>query len=85
MRYVLQQVPGGNTYLIYRYINTITDHSTIPSIMKSETSTATYDHEKASLFNAYFHSVFTHSSFVLPLIDDLPTPALTLSDISMHY
>ena len=72
---------GGNTSLIYRYINTITDHSIIPSIMKSETSTATYDHEKASLFNAYFHSVFTHSSFVLPPIDDLPTPVLTLSDI----
>ena len=74
---------NGNTSLIFKHINSITGHHTIPPLIKYEASTATSDHDKASILNAYFHSVFTHSSFVLPSIDELPTPALTLSDISI--
>ena len=74
---------NGNTSLIFKHINSITGHHTIPPLIKYEASTTTSDHDKASMFNAYFHSVFTHSSFVLPSIDELPTPALTLSDISI--
>ena len=44
---------------------------------------ANSDLEKASLFNKYFHSIFTRSSFVLPPIDQLPPVAQLLSDISL--
>ena len=33
--------------------------------------------------NAYFHSVFTKSSYILPHVDMLPSPQSTLSDISI--
>ena len=48
-----------------------------------ESSSATSDHEKASLFNTYFYSVFTQSSFILPPVDELQVPASTLSDITV--
>ena len=48
-----------------------------------ESSSATSDHEKASLFNTYFYSVFTQSSFILPPVDKLQVPASTLSGITV--
>ena len=48
-----------------------------------DSSSANSDLEKASLFNKYFHSIFTRSSFVLPPIDQLPPVAPLLSDISL--
>ena len=44
---------------------------------------ATTDSAKASLFNNYFYSIFTHSSFVLPTIDELPSVDSLISDISI--
>ena len=44
---------------------------------------AASDLDKASLFNKYFHSVFTRSSFQLPPIGELETPPSSLSDISI--
>jgi len=41
------------------------------------------DQDKATLFNRYFHSVFTNSSFSLPNICDLPKPNSVLGDISI--
>ena len=43
-------------------------------------STATSDADKA-LFNLYFHSVFCHSSYILPSLSDIPNPPNTCSDI----
>ena len=73
----------SNTSLIFKHINNITGNNTIPPIVKLETSSATSDHEKAYLFNCYFHSVFTHSSFALPSVEELSTPAFNLSEISI--
>ena len=81
--YEAKLICSSATSLILKYINSITGHHTIPPLIKYEASTATSDHDKASIFNAYFHFGFTHSSFVLPSIDELPTPALTVSDISI--
>ena len=33
---------------------------------------ATSDEDRANLFNKYFYSVFTHSTFTLPPVSDLP-------------
>ena len=41
------------------------------------------DDEKALLFNKYFHSVFTKSSFHLPPISDLPTPQSCIGQITI--
>ena len=41
------------------------------------------DQDKTTLFNSYFHSVFTNSTFSLPSISDLPKPHSILSDISI--
>ena len=41
------------------------------------------DQEKATLFNTFFHSVFTHSSFNLPPSENFPVPDSTISDISI--
>jgi hypothetical protein len=64
-----------------KYINSITGNNTIPPVVNFESSTALTDYEKATLFNEYFHSVFTQSSFVLPPSDELPTPEASLSNI----
>ena len=62
-------------------INTLTGNVTIPQTVCFESCSATSTYEKASLFNSYFHSVFTQSSFPLPPVDKLLSPEVTLSDI----
>ena len=59
-----------NVTKIYQYISSITGQNNIPITV---TSSATTDQNKASLFNLYFHSVFTQSTFILPSANKLPT------------
>ena len=46
-------------------------------------TSAVSDYDKASLFNQYFHSVFTNSDFILPAISNLPTPSSVIDEISI--
>ena len=39
--------------------------------------------DKASLFNDYFYSVFTQSSYTIPPVSDILTPTITCSDIDI--
>ena len=41
------------------------------------------DLDRVRLFNKYFHSVFTSSSYVLPSLDDLSTPETSLSNVDI--
>lgn len=41
------------------------------------------DDDKVSLFNKYFHSVFSTSSFVLPPVSSLSTPCVTLENLEI--
>ena len=43
----------------------------MPSTVNFNSSAASTDHDKANLFNLYFHSVF-HNPSGLPNIDELP-------------
>ena len=52
----------------------------MPSSVNFNSSTASTDHDKANLFNLYFHSVF-HNPSCLPNIDDLPDIAGSLQAI----
>ena len=53
----------------------------LPPCIFSNTNKAECDLDKATLFNMYFHSVFTHSSFNLPSMEDFsthPNPITTI-------
>ena len=71
-----------NMNMLYKYINSVTHQDSIPSTIAYGSSTASSDHEKASLFNQFFHSVITQSPFILPHPEGLPMPNSRLSDIS---
>ena len=69
-----------NSSKIYDYIKSITKSNHMPSSVNFNSSTASTDHDKANLFNLYFHSVF-HNPSCLPNIDDLPDIAGSLQAI----
>ena len=56
----------------------------MPSSVNFNSSTASIDHDKANLFNLYFHSVF-HNPSCLPNIDDLPDIAGSLQAIVISF
>ena len=72
-----------NSSKLFKYISALTNHRDIPSTVTFDSSSATSDNGKASLFNNFFHSVFTSSSFSLPSFDDTTTPQSTISNISI--
>ena len=49
--------------------------------MFNSNSSAADDSDKASLLNEYFHSVFTTSSYRLPPLDEIDTPASVVTNI----
>ena len=57
----------SNCSNIYKYIRSIKAGGPIPSFVSDGNIRATFDAEKAALFNSYFHSVFTVSDYPLPL------------------
>ena len=72
-----------NNSKIFKYIRTVSGQGSIPSSIGFESISASTDFEKATLFNIYFHSIFTKSSFALPQMDTLPLPQSCRSDISI--
>ena len=68
---------------IYNYIRSLSRHNMLPPTMYLNSIPSITDSEKASLFNQYFHSVFTSSSYVLPPMSSLPTPNATLNNIDI--
>ena len=80
---LIQESSPKNISRVYRYINSITRHDTIPPTVSLDSHIATSDIEKANLFNTFFHSVFTHSSYNLPPLEMLPMPPSTISDITI--
>ena len=68
---------------IFKHLRGLSSSRSIPSIVTLDSHTGSSDYEKASIFNKFFHSVFTKSAFQLPPIEDLHTPTPTLSDIGI--
>ena len=60
------------------YIATLSSTTSVPSIGKS---IASDDYNKACLFNTFFYSVFTRSSFQIPPLE--PSPASSISVIGI--
>ena len=71
----------NNPSRIYKYIDKIAGHNSLPISVTYNSTSATSDLEKASLFNVYFHSVFTCSTYTLPPLTVIPTPQCTCNDI----
>ena len=82
-KFLIETFSKENSSKIYRYISTLTSYGTIPPIVTLNSSTATSDGDKATMFNTFFHSVFTHSPFNLPPLEELPIPCSTITDISI--
>ena len=61
---------------IYKYIDKVTGHNSIPISVSYKS-----DLEKASLFNKYFNSIFTRSTYTLP---GLMSPKCTCKDIAIN-
>ena len=70
--------------MVYKCINSITRHDAIPQNVILDSQMATSDIEKAiNLFNTFFYSVFTQSSFNIPPLESLPIPPSTICDITI--
>ena len=51
---------------VFSYIRSVSNSCTMPPTLHLDSDSASSDYEKATLFNRYFHSVFTSSSFQSP-------------------
>ena len=51
---------------VFSYIRSVSNSYTMPPTLHLDSNFASSDYEKATLFNHYFHSVFTRSSFQSP-------------------
>ena len=84
--YLVYSFAGSHNSKIYDYIRSLTKKSSIPSTVFLDNCSTTSDSE---LFNTFFHSVFTRSSFSLPRMSTLPLPSscicsLTITDTEVY-
>ena len=75
----------SNKNKIYDYIKSLHKTSGLPSVITYEDITAASDADKSSVFNQFFHSVFTSSSFAFPDVVTTPTDVLSDIDISVSH
>ena len=71
---------------IYDYINKLSKNNSIPPTVSLNSLYASTDHERATHFNTFFHSVFLHSPFLLPPLSPcLPSTLVTSTYLSWKY
>ena len=68
---LIHNFASANDSKIYQYIRNITNSHLIPSTVHLDSSNAQDNFSKTTLFNHYFHSVFTTSRF--DFLDDIHT------------
>jgi len=81
---LIQNFPTTKSSEIFKYISAIKSNDQIPSCMQLDSSTATTDEDKAKLLNHYFFSVYTHTSYQLPPIHEVPHTTPTLNCICIN-
>lgn len=79
---LVQDFPSNSTKL-FRYIRSFQREERYPPTMHLDSSSATTNSGKATLFNQFFHSVFTSSCFTLPSLSDIDTPSAVIEDITI--
>ena len=80
---LIETYQSSNSSKIFSYIRSLSTQNMLPSTLYLENILATTDFEKASLFNLYFHSVFTKSAFQLPQLNELDLPESFICDINV--
>ena len=78
--YEYQLFDKSNGPEVFRYIRSLKQNGDIPSTIYLNSCKASSD--KATLFNTFFHSVFTESSYELPDMHNLNTPLCNIILIS---
>ena len=73
---------SSNPAAIYSYIRSISHENALPSTLYLDNTSTVCDTDKATLFNEFFYSVFTRSSFQLPPLNNLMMTSSSLCDIS---
>ena len=68
---------------LYRYLKSLSKPSTSDYPISHNSKCITDPERKANVFNLYFNSVFLDSDFVLPPINELPTPVKQLGCITI--
>ena len=66
---------------MFDYIKSTIGHNLIPPSVYLDSTQACNDLVSANLFNSYFHSVFSRSTFCLPHLYEMPTPTSALNNI----
>ena len=80
---LIKSLKTSNSSSIYRYIRAITNQNSIPPSVTFGDRCAVSDYHRACLFNEFFHSIFTSSSFQLPLLSEMLTPSSNISEIDI--
>ena len=80
---LIHNLAANNSSQIFRYISTLTNNHQLPSVMYLGDSKASTGFDQAQLFNKYFHSVFTHSSYDSFSTVNLQVPNLSLSTVNI--
>ena len=81
---LVDRLKGGDSSTIYRYLRNFTGSNGIPQTIYLGNVCATTDSDKASLFNKYFHSVYSSVLCDLPSSFDFPQTSQMLGDISIQ-
>lgn len=81
--HLVESFAFNNPQKLYAYIKSFSKQASFPHTMFLDSVTASTDGEKASLFNSYFYSVFSTTSFILPPMANLPSPNSTLANIEI--
>ena len=69
--------------VMYKYLSIVSSSNLLPQSITYLNSTYTSPVDKAHVFNLYFNSIYTPSSFNLPPIDSLPTPSSQLNSLDL--
>ena len=80
---LIQSAAGRKNSKIFDYIRSLTSNNIIPPSVSYNSVISHSDAESANIFNSYFHSIFTSSSFPSPNPDVLPLPTISLESISI--
>ena len=80
---LIKSFNNNNSSAIYRYIRAITNQNAIPSAVTLGDRSAVSDYHRACLFNEFFYSIFTSSTFQLPPLSEMLTPLSNISDIDI--
>ena len=75
---------GGDSSTIYKYVRNFTGSNVIPQTIYLGNVCATTDSDKASLFNKYFHYIYSSVHCDLPSSFDSPQTSQMLGDISIQ-